>query len=94
MADSKGKRVWFPSLVEGTGKAKKSGGPHLPLDFASSSSKVPIMGTEVEVRASLGLGDATPASVSEALKGRKEGSVAIMKTQAEASEAQASRVDL
>lgn len=87
--DPKEKRAHFPSLKEGTRKVKKNRGPPPPAYLTSSSSKVPVMEAEMEVRASLDLGDAPPASASEAPEGREKGLVAIVETQAKASEAHA-----
>lgn len=48
---------------------------------------------EAKVRASLDLGDATPASASKALKGSEEELVAIIETQAKVGEARVSVVE-
>lgn len=85
--DPKGKRAGSPSLVEGSRKVKKNRGP--PPDLTSSSSKVPIMEVEEEVRASLDLGDTPPVNASDAPKERENGSTAIAETRAEANKAQA-----
>lgn len=61
-----------------------------PQDLILSSIKVPIVEAKIRVRTLVDLGGTTPADMSEAPKGKEEGSIAFMKAQTKVGEAQSS----